>query len=120
MAGFEVFIEALAERDYYALRAHSGIAPVTRQSGKSKQVVMRRGCSERLRNAMYHWARCSVQHDPLSKLHYARLRQAGHNHGRTLRGVADRLAAILIAMLKSGQPYDSSRRRQGAACANAA
>jgi hypothetical protein len=112
--------DPLAERDYYALRAHSGIAPVTRQSGKSKQVVMRRGCSERLRNAMYHWARCSAQHDPLSKLHYARLRQAGHNHGRALRGVADRLAAILIAMLKSGQPYDSSRRRQGAPCADAA
>jgi hypothetical protein len=72
---------------------------------------MRRGCSERLRNAMYHWARCSVQHDPLSKLHYARLRQAGHNHGRALRGVADRLLAILIAMLKSGQAYDAKRRQ---------
>jgi tetratricopeptide (TPR) repeat protein len=34
---------------------------------------------------MYHLARCSVQHDPLSKLHYARLRQAGHKHGRALR-----------------------------------
>jgi hypothetical protein len=81
--------DPLAQRDYYALRAHSGIAPVTRQSGKSKQIIMRRGCSERLRNAMYHLARCSVQHDPLSKLHYARLRQAGHKHGRALRGVAD-------------------------------
>jgi len=102
--------DPLAQRDYAALRAHSGIAPVTRQSGKSRQVIMRRGCSERLRNAMYHWARCSVQHDPLSKAHYARLRQAGHNHGRALRGVADRLLAILIAMLKSAQPYDANRR----------
>ena len=102
--------DAFAQRDYYALRAHSGIAPVTRQSGKSKQVVMRRGCSERLRNAMYHWARCSVQHDPLSRLHYARLRASGHKHGRALRGVADRLLTILIAMLKSGQPYDPKRR----------
>jgi para-nitrobenzyl esterase len=40
---------------------------VTRQSGKSKQAIMRRGCSERLRNAVYHLARCSVQHDPLGK-----------------------------------------------------
>jgi transposase len=52
--------DPIAQRDYYALRAHSGIAPVTRQSGKSKQVDMRCGCNERLRNAMYHWARCSV------------------------------------------------------------
>jgi transposase len=112
--------DPLAQRDYYALRAHSGIAPVTRQSGKSKQVMMRRGCSERLRNAMYHWARCSVQHDPLSRCHYARLRAAGHKHGRALRGVADRLLTILIAMLKSGQPYDPKRRQATATSADAA
>jgi transposase len=112
--------DPIAQRDYHALRAHSGIAPVTKQSGKSKQVVMRHGCSERLRNAMYHWARCSVQHDPLSKLHYARLRQNGHSHGRALRGVADRLLAVLIAMLKAGEPYDSKRRQQSRGTAEAA
>jgi len=123
LIGANLFTEGsdpLAQRDYYALRAHSGVAPVTKQSGKSKQVVMRRGCSERLRNAMYHWARCSVQHDPLSKLHYARLRQAGHNHGRALRGVADRLLAILIAMLKSGQAYDAKLRQPNRAGADGA
>jgi hypothetical protein len=103
--------DPVAQRDYAALRAQSGIAPVTRQSGKSKQVIMRRGCSQRLRNAMYHWARCSVQHDALSKSHYTRLRGAGHNHGRALRGVADRLLLILMAMLKNGQPYDAKRRQ---------
>jgi hypothetical protein len=107
--------DPLAQRDYLAWRAHSGIAPVTKQSGKTKQIIMRRGCRERLRNAMYHWARCSVQHDPLSKVHYARLRQAGHKHGRALRGVADRLLAILIAMLKSGKPYEANRRQNGRA-----
>jgi transposase len=112
--------DPLGQRDYYALRNHSGVAPLTKQSGKSRQVVMRRGCSERLRNAMYHWARTSVQHDPLSKEHYARLREVGHKHGRALRGVADRLLAILIAMLKSGQAYDASRRHAAAACADTA
>jgi transposase len=29
--------DALANRDYYALRAHAGIAPVTKQSGKTKR-----------------------------------------------------------------------------------
>ena len=47
---------------------------------------------------------------PRSKQHYARLRQVGHDHGRALRGVADRLLAMLIAMLKSGQTYDPNRR----------
>jgi Transposase IS116/IS110/IS902 family len=97
---------SLSLRDYHALRAHAGIAPVTRQSGKSRQVLMRYRCNRRLRNAFYHWARTSIQHDPRSKQHYARLRQVGHNHGRALRGVADRLLAVLIAMLKTGKTYD--------------
>jgi hypothetical protein len=100
----------LIQRDYYALRAHGGIAPVTRQSGKSRQVGMRYRCNTRLRNALYHWARTSVQHDSRSKQQYARLRAAGHSHGRALRGVADRLLTVLIAMLRNGQPYDPKRR----------
>ena len=66
---------------------------------------MRRGCSERLRNAVYHLARGSVLHDPHSKRHYTQLRGVG----RALRGVADRLLTVLIAMLKTGQPYDATR-----------
>jgi len=102
--------DPLAQPDYHALRAYAGIAPVTRQSGNSKQVTMRRACNPRLRNAFYHWARTSVQNDERSRQYYARLRQAGHSHGRALRGVADRLLAVLIAMLKSGKCYDPGRR----------
>lgn len=111
--------DAIAPRDDDALRAPSGAAPGTRQSGKSKPVLMRRGCSERLRNAVYHLARCSVLHDPHSKRHYAQLRGVGHKHGRALRGVADRLLTVLIAMLKTGQPYDASRRSVAATPAEA-
>ena len=101
----------LQQRDYYAIRAHGGVAPVTRQSGKTRQVGMRYRCNTRLRNALYHWARTSVQHDPRSKQQYARLRAAGHSHGRALRGVADRLLTVLMAMLKSGQAYDPTRQQ---------
>jgi transposase len=100
--------QPLAERDYHALRAYAGIAPITRQSGKKRTISMRQGCNGRLRNALYHWSRVSVQHDPVSREHYRQLRTAGHTHGRSLRGVTDRLLAVLVAMLKSGQPYDPS------------
>ena len=100
----------LQQRDYHAIRAHGGIAPVTRQSGKTKQVGMRYRCNTRLRNALYHWARTSVQHDSRSRQQYARLRAAGRSHGRALRGVADRLLVVLIAMLKAGEPFDPKRR----------
>jgi len=45
---------------------------------------------------------------------------AGHGHGRALRGVADPLLAVLIAMLKSGQCYDANRRSRQVPDANAA
>jgi len=102
--------QPLAERDYHALRGYGGTAPITRQSGKQRSVLMRKSCNQRLRNAIYHWARVSTQCDPRSKDHYAALRAKGHTHGRALRGVADRLLALLISMLNSGTTYDANRR----------
>ncbi|MFX5705686.1 transposase, partial [Acinetobacter baumannii] len=48
--------EALRRRAYSALRSLTGVAPVTRSSGKSHLVVRRLACHPRLANAMYHWA----------------------------------------------------------------
>lgn len=107
--------QLLAERDYYALRSYGGVAPITRQSGKYKSVSMRYGCNQRLRNAVYHWCRVSTQREPRSRLHYTELRAKGHSHGRALRGVADRLLSMLIAMLVSGTTYDPARRASVAA-----
>ena len=104
----------LAARDYQMLRAQAGAAPVTRQSGKSRVVCMRRACNSRLRHAIFHWARNSIRLDAPSRAHYQRLRQR-HGHARALRGVADRLLDILIAMLKTRTLYDPARRRRDAA-----
>lgn len=98
--------QPLAERDYHALRSYAGTAPITRQSGKRRIVIMRHSCNPRLRDALYHWSRVSVQCDSHSKQHYANLRAKGHSHGRALRGIADRLLAVLIAMLRSGTLYN--------------
>lgn len=100
----------LGERDYQALRAHAGVAPVTHQSGKKRAVVMRQGCNGRLRNALYHWARVASQYDPTSKARYAALRAKGHGHARALRTLADRLLRILVAMLDAGTTYDPVHR----------
>lgn len=101
--------KAIADRDYDALRAYCGIAPVTRQSGKAKSVAMRRGCSHRLRNACHHWGMVSIQHDQRSKSHYKRLRERGASHGQALRCVVDRLLLVMVQMLKTGTPFDSAR-----------
>ena len=90
--------QALARRDYKALRCICGVAPVTRRSGKSLLVVRRRSAHARLRDAVYHWARSAVQLDAVSKAKYAALRDCGHGHARALRSVADRLLAVAYAI----------------------
>ncbi len=100
----------LAARDYQTLRAQGGAAPITRQSGKSRVVSMRRSCNRRLRAALFHWARNSIQLDAHSRAHYQRLRQR-HGYARALRSVADRLLDVLITMLRTRTLYDPDRRR---------
>ena len=95
----------LQARDYPALRALAGVAPVTKRSGKKCVVVMRKACHPRLRNAVYHWARVSTMHDDLAKRRYAALRARGKSHGQALRSVADRLLGVLCAMLRDQTDY---------------
>jgi transposase len=116
--------DALRDRDYTRLRTLAGVAPVTKASGlrrhsggrkqggrrglRNAQVVMRRACSPRLRNALHHWAAVAAQWDTAAKAHYQALTAAGQSRGRALRGVADRLLRILFAALKSGQLYSAA------------
>ena len=102
--------EPLRRRDYQVLRVLSGVAPVTRRSGKARLVTRRMACNERLREAVYHWARVAMQIDPESKRRYAALRQRGHSHGRALRTLGDRLLAMACAMLRSQTLYDPDRK----------
>ena len=103
---------ALQRRDYAALRSLTGVAPVTKKSGKSCIVIRRQACSNRLANVMYHWARVAIQLDTTSKAKYATLRGRGHSHGRALRSVADRLLDVACAMLKNGTLFNPSLKAQ--------
>jgi transposase len=96
----------LSRRDYLALRTLTGVAPVTKRSGKSCIVIMRYGAHARLRNTVYHWARVAVQYDPKCRSRYAALRQRGCSHGRAIRGVADRLLNVACVLLERQTPFD--------------
>ena len=96
----------LSRRDYQALRTLSGVAPVTKRSGKSHVVVMRYAAHVRLRNTVYHWARVATQHDHKSRTRYVALRQRGHSHGRAIRGLADRLLALACVLLQRQVLFD--------------
>jgi transposase len=98
--------EPLRQRDYHVLRVLSGVAPVTRRSGKQCFVIRRHACNKRLQNTVYHWARVAIQHDPVSRCRYSRLRSRGHSHGRALRAVGDRLLYVLCTMLERQTLFD--------------
>jgi len=100
----------LVHRDYHALRALAGVAPVTQQSGKTCLVSMRRACNRRLRDATFHAAMIFMQKDPRARQIYASLRQRGHSHARALRGLADRLLELICLLLRQQTLYDPSLR----------
>jgi transposase len=98
--------EPLRRRDYHALRTLSGVAPVTQCF-----VIRRRACNKRLENALYHWARVAMQHDPISRCRYTELRRRGHSHGRALRSLGDRLLYVLCKLLERQTLYDPDHTR---------
>jgi transposase len=102
---------AVRDRDYRALRCLTGTAPVTRQSGKTRYVIQRHACNLRLKNAVYHWARVAIQHDPVSRAKYDALRASGKSWGRALRTIADRLLYVVCKMLSAGTFYDPARAK---------
>jgi len=104
--------DPLQRRDYHALRTLTGVAPVTRRSGKSCTVSRRYAHHSRLANAVYHWARTASQHDATSRAKYVALRARGHTHGRALRSVADRLLNVACSMLRSGSTFNPTPNSQ--------
>jgi transposase len=116
----------IASRDLESLRALSGCAPVTRNTGqrenryaprKSSIVHMRRACSEHLRNAVYHLGRVASVFSPVYKPRYAAMRARGHSHGRACRQIADQILHVAFAMLRDRTLYDRHHARPAPAAA---
>jgi transposase len=88
------------------LAAYAGLAPVTRQSGKSinGEIRSRRG-NHRLKNAMFLSAFASLKGDPASKSFYDRKRAEGKRHNAALICLARRRCDVILAMLNTGEHY---------------
>lgn len=98
--------------DADALRAYSGVAPVTEQSGKSKRVYLRRACNKHLRYAM-HWLADLSREDCLwAATYYQKKKDQGMRHSTALRCLANRWAKIIWKMIQTGSRYDSELHMQ--------
>ncbi len=91
------------------LAAYAGLAPVTRQSGTSLagESRSRRG-NHRLKNAMFLAAFAALR-DPASKAFYDRKRAEGKRHNAALICLARRRCDVILAMLRTRQPYQPTR-----------
>lgn len=92
-----------------ALRGHSGVAPVTKQSGKRRQVHIRRMCNKHWRNTLHLFAWCSTRSSAWAKAFYQLRKAKGDSHSTALRKLADKWLHIIMRMLETGEAYDEQR-----------
>lgn len=87
------------------IASYAGLAPATRQSGRSikGEHQPRRG-NRALKGALYLSAFASLRHPP-SRSYYDRKRAEGKSHTAALTCLARRRVDVLHAMLRDRQPY---------------
>jgi transposase len=95
--------------DPEALQCFAGTAPVTKQSGRSRFVVIRRACNMSLRATVHLWADRSRIKAPWAEAYYQQKRQQGHGHASALRCLAMRWLKILWKMWSERTVYDGER-----------
>ena len=89
---------------------------ITVAAGVTEAAVLHlRSLVARLRQALFHWARVAIVHDPKSRSRYEALRARGHSYGRALRGVADRLLGVACALLRQQVLFDPDHAKPAAA-----
>ena len=98
-------------RDFEAIRCLGGVAPVTRQSGRTKQVIRRKAVCKSLSAAFHVLGGIAVTNDPVSKAKYEELRGKGHGYGRSVRTVCNRLLFVACVILEKGELFDKELRK---------
>jgi transposase len=88
------------------LRAVAGTVPVTRHSGKRKQVLFRQQCSHSLRKLMFDFAMKSKSQCDWAKGYFESQLDRGHMKSRAYRALANRWAGIIWKLWQTGEVYD--------------
>lgn len=89
-----------------ALLAEAGLAPVTRASGRTRQVRFRYAANRRMRHAIDWWAYTAAREDPWTAAIYQEARDRGQGKYRALRGIGSRWTRVLWRCWQDRAPYD--------------
>lgn len=91
------------------LASFSGIAPITRQSGKQRHVQRRYACPKYLRQTFHEFAVAARIWCPWTKARYQMLRDQGMKHHAAIRKLARCWIRILYRVWKTKTPFDCER-----------
>lgn len=94
--------------DTRARKNYAGTSPITRQSGKKKNVLARYVHNDRLIDALTRQAFTALRASPGARAYYDKQRARGLGHQAALRQLANRLVGILHGCLKTGTTYDEA------------
>ncbi len=92
--------------DSRARKNYSGMAPVTKTSGKSRVVLARHSRNRRLADALYQQAFSALSNSPGARAYYDGHRARGNTHHQALRALGNRLVGILDGCLRHHTKYD--------------
>jgi transposase len=91
------------------VQEYSGIAPVTRRSGKQCQTTWRWGAPRFVRQSFHEFARLSIQHSVWARAYYEQQRQRGNSHHAAIRALAFKWIRIIYRCWKERTVYDEAR-----------
>lgn len=103
------------------IQCHAGSAPVTRSTGRkrrrkgrsrqygSHRVHMRRACNRDIQSGVNQWAGASLIKSAWARAFYSQARAKGMGHNTALRALGNKWVKILVAVMKTRQPYDEDR-----------
>lgn len=91
------------------VQQYSGIAPVTRRSGKSRTVTWRWAAPTFVRQSFHEFASQSIRWCPWARAYYAQQRARGASAQQAIRALAFKWIRILWRCWQDGVPYDDAR-----------
>ena len=101
------------DRDRYdcaeEIQCQSGIAPVTRRSGKTLHVSRRYACPKFLRQTFHEFADHARKWSTWSAAFYRQKREAGYKHHAAVRALAFKWIRIIFRLWKTNSIYDEAQ-----------
>lgn len=85
---------------------YSGIAPITKRSGKSKIVRRRITCPVFVKQTFHEYAAHSIRFCKWARAFYQRIKEKGKKHHQCIRALAYKWIRIMFACWKTRTPYD--------------